>query len=154
PDLSLPAIAQNVNAGVGSSFVMLGADAAGEAFAYTMELPSSTGGLALATVGGRPVPSNWTGAPGQQHFVLYAGGADGWRIRQEAVARQGPRLPVFLPTGYPAGGNIVPAGQVAPGGSAVIAGTINSGTQQVLLVRDPGGNFRAAPAPPTIVLPG
>jgi hypothetical protein len=145
PDLSLPAIPQSAGGGQGSSFVMLGADSGGEAFAYTMELGRSTGGLGLATVGGRPVPSDWSGDPGQKHFVIYTHASDGWHISQEALDEQGaPTLPNFQPTGY--GSRIVPAGQVAPGGAAVITGTINNGDQQVLLIRDPGGQFREAPA--------
>jgi hypothetical protein len=153
PDLSLPAIPASASSGTGSNFVMLGADASGEAFAYTMELPNSTGGLALATVGGHSVPSDWTSPSTQKHFVLFAHGSDGWHISQEALSQTGTPLPDFAPTGYPVGSSIVPAGQVAPGGSAVIAGTVNNGNEQELLVRDPGGSFRAAPAPATSLLP-
>lgn len=149
PDLSLPAIpssglAQGNNFG-GSSFVMLGADAAGEAFAYTVE-PSPQ--AALASVGGQSVPSDWSSGA---HFVIYALQSSGWHLTQEALGPDGTPIPSFQPVGYPSGTGIVPAGTVAPGGSAVIAGTDTSGgsAQQVVLVRDPGGEFRAAPAPPS-----
>ena len=98
PDLSLPAVPRLLSNG-GSSFVMVGADPAGEAFAYTMEQP---GQVAVAQVGAAYVPSDRGAANSQaKHFVIYAHDpVTGWHLSQEALDSTGAPMPGFTPTGY------------------------------------------------------
>jgi hypothetical protein len=151
PDVSLPAIPAAISSN-GSSFVMLGADAAGDAFAYTLEPPTRT---ALGSVNGKPVPSDWTTPSTNRnlaHFVIYQHtAASGWHLTQEALDQNGAPLTQFAPFGYGVGA-IVPAGQVSPGGAAAIAGTDGQSGSEVVLLRGSNGQFRAVPSPPATLL--
>lgn len=83
-------------------------------------------------------------------IVRYAEGA-GWST-QQMLDSQGQPLAQFKPDDTPL------AGSITPGGSGALLGTVShTGEEpsepQTLLVRNPGGSFREAPAVPEALLP-
>jgi hypothetical protein len=144
-------IAQPVLGTADRSTVLMGAATAGtpgEAWAYrVLQLDVSAPAVGSGQAAFAPVAAGNTTPPGQLVFERATDADPGWTIRETPLDEEGHPYRGMEPDRLSA--------RITPHGGGLLLGqdtTRPSGKQIVVLARDPGGRFRAIPAPPAGVL--